>query len=88
MLVFMLIVALPGGIPSGNALVSLSGYGKGQGWVIPGNQAEVWVVCLSPSRASFLCMIASRFEQTGVCFPEASHLLLAHDFSFLTNEPG
>lgn len=57
MLVFMLIVALPGGIPSGNALVSLSGYGKGQGWVIPGNQAEVWVVCLSPSRASFLCMI-------------------------------
>lgn len=52
---FMLVVALSGGIPSGNAFVSLSGYGKGQGWVIPGNQAEVWG-CLPFAIPSFLSM--------------------------------
>lgn len=39
---FICVLALPGGIPSRNAFVSLSGYGKGPGWVIRGDQAEVW----------------------------------------------
>lgn len=88
----MLIVALPGGIPSGNAFVSFSGYGKGPGWVIQGNQAEVRR-CLPFADPYFLSMldrlkIGAEPLVTGVSFPEESHLPLAHDLSFPTHDPG